>query len=72
MASGSGQPTGSRQRKHTNPPATSAVLSEPPQLPDHLRNGPGDDKGESEAKRPRSTSNTPKSGKAFDLDEFDR
>ena len=34
--------------------------------------GPSGDEEESEAKRPRSTSTTPKSGRAFDPDEYDR
>ena len=72
MVSGSGHPTGGRRRKPKNPAVTIAEFLEPPRLPEHLMDGPSGDEEESEAKRPRSTSTTPKSGRAVAPDEYDR
>ena len=69
-SSGSGHPTGGRQRKHKSPPASSAAPLAPPRLPEHLLDGPSGDE-ENEAKRPRS-STTPKSGKGRDPDGCNR
>ena len=41
-------------------------------MPEYLRDDPSGDEEESEAKRPRSTSTTPKSGKGMDTDGYDR
>ena len=71
MASGSEHPTGGRRRKHKSPPATSADLLEPLRLSEHLMDSPSGDEKESEAKRPRSTWTTPKSGRAKNPDEYD-
>ena len=57
----------------TRAPAASSAASLPlPRLPGHLIDGPSDDEKENEAKRPRSTSTTPKSGKRMDPDDYDR
>ena len=61
-----------RRRKCKSPPAASADLLEPQRLTEHLTHGPSGDEEESEAKRPRSTSTTPKSRRAKDPDEHDR
>ena len=71
MASGSGYATGGRRRKHKSPAVAPAELLEPPRLPEHLMDGPSVDEEESEAKRPCSTSTTPKPGRATDPNEYD-
>ena len=71
-SSGIGHPTGGRKRKYKNPAVSSAGSLPLPRLPDHLIDGPSCDEEESEAKRPRSTSTTPKSGREMDPDECDR
>ena len=58
-------------RKHKNPAASSAASLPLPRLPDHLIDGPSDDEKENEAKRHRSISTTPKSGRGMDPDEYD-
>ena len=81
MASGSGHRTATtptRRRKYKGP-ATRAVKEaadrlEPPVLTEYLRgdDGPSGNKEENDAKRPRSTSTTPKSARGMDPDEYDR
>ena len=70
-SSGSGHRTGGTRRKHKSPAASSAAPLPSPSLPDHLIDGPSGDEKENKAKRPRSTSTTPKSGRGMDPDEHD-
>ena len=66
MASGSGDPAAGRRRKYKSPATRAAEEAadriEPPVLPEYLRgdDGPSGDGEENDAKRPRSTSTTPK------------
>ena len=78
MASSSGHPTSGRRGKYKSPATRAAEeaadLLEPLLLPERLRgdDGPSGNEEESEAKRPRSTSTTPKSGRGIDPDDYDR
>ena len=70
-SSRSGHPTGGGRRKHKQPQLLHPI--EPPCLPEHLLDGgPSGDEEENVAKRPCSTSTTPKSGKGVDPDEYGR
>ena len=75
MASGSGHPTAGRRRKYKSPATRAAEeaadLLEPPLPPEHLRgdDGPNGHEEENDAKRPSSTSTTPKGPHP---DEYDR
>ena len=71
-SSGNRHPTGGKRRKYKNPTTSSAASLPLPSLPDHLIDCPSDDEKENEAKRLRSTSTTPKSGRGMDPDEYDR
>ena len=79
MASGS-SPTAGRRRKYkscaTRAAEEAADRLEQPVLPElsYLRghDGPSDNEEENDAKRPRSTSTTPKSARGMDPDEYDR
>ena len=77
MASGSGHLTDGRRRKYKSPATRAAEeaadLLELPILPEYLRgdDGPSGNEEENDAKRPRSTSTTPKSARGTDA-EYDR
>ena len=77
MASGSGHPTARRRRKYKRPATRAAEEAadhlEPPIFPQYLRgdDGPSGNDEENDAKRPRSTSTTPKSARGIDPDEYD-
>ena len=80
MASGSGHPTAGKRRKHKNPATREAEEAvnrlKPPVLPEYLRgdegDGPSGSEEETDAKRLRSTSTTPRSARGMDPDEHDR
>ena len=61
-SSGRGHLTGGTRRKRKSSPALPTAPLAPPRLPEHLLDGLSGDEEESERKRPRSTSTTPKSG----------
>ena len=63
--------TGGRRRQHKNPAVLTAFELQLPRLPGELGDLSKDD-AEKDAKRPRSTSTTPKSGKGLQPDEYDR
>ena len=68
----------SREKKKVQESVTRAAEEatdrlEPPVLPEYLRgdDGPSGNEEENGAKRPRSTSTTPKSARGIDADEYD-
>ena len=66
-SSASGHPTGRRRRKCKSPAAQAAVELPLPRLPDQLDES-SDSDAEKDAKGPRSTSTTPRSGKGLQPD----